>query len=126
MKKAIHPAGIPPAIAPYSPAIQVGNWIYVSGQLPVDSSTGALIQDDMKAAALLILKNIECILDSADAGKLDIVKTTVYLTDMADFPEVNKAYAAFFVEPYPARVCVQVAGLPKNARIEIDAIAYRE
>jgi 2-iminobutanoate/2-iminopropanoate deaminase len=126
MKKEIQPEGLPPAIGPYSPAIQAGKWIYVSGQLPIDPSSGELIQDDMKTAARQALENIKRILVSAEANENDIVKTTVYLRNMSDFPSVNEAYAEFFTPPYPARVCIQITGLPKDARLEIDAVAYKK
>ena len=126
MKEAIQPEGLAPAIGIYSPAVLAGNWIYVSGQLP---PSDVEIEGDIKTQTLHILDNIERILAAAgtgETGRNDIVKTTVYLMDMSDFPAVNEAYNVFFTAPYPARVCVQVAGLPKNARIEIDAIAYRK
>jgi len=113
----------PAAIGPYSPGIKVGNLIFVSGQLPIDPETGKIIGGNIETKTSRILENIKAILESSSAGMENVVKTTVFLKDMNDFPLVNQTYAQYFKEKFPARSCIEVSRLPKDADIEIEAIA---
>ncbi len=125
MKKSLSSFAAPAAIGPYSPGIDAGSTIYLSGQLPVDPATGNFPSDDIGELTAQCFKNIEALLAEAGLGLSDVVKVNVFLADMADFAAVNAVYATFFTEPYPARSCVQVAALPKAAKIEIEVIAVR-
>jgi len=109
------------AIGPYSPAVKLGDFVYVSGQLPLDVE-GNLVAGDIQEQAYQVLKNMEAVLAEMNLEMRHIVKTTVFLTDLADFQAINEIYATYFSDPYPARSTVQVAALPKGARIEIEAI----
>ena len=115
----------PAAIGPYSQAIQAGGTIYVSGQLPINPATGEFAGADIRAQARQSLENIKAILAAAGADMAHVVKTTVLLQDMADFAAMNEVYAEYFSEPYPARAAFQVAKLPKDALVEIEAVAVR-
>ena len=123
MKKAIATPKAPAAIGPYSQAIQIGDLLFVSGQVPIDPSTGAIVEGDIKAQAQQSLNNLKAILNAAGTNMGAVVKTTVFLADMNDFAAMNEVYAQFFQEPFPARSAVQVARLPKDAKVEIEAIA---
>lgn len=125
-KKAIATAKAPGAIGPYSQGIDAGLFVFTSGQLPIDMSTGELEFNDVKKAAKHSLDNVKAILEEAGCSMADIVKTTVFLTDMNDFAAVNEVYADYFNDAPPARSCVTVAALPKGARIEIEAIAVKK
>ena len=114
----------PSAIGPYSQAIDTGTLVFVSGQLPVDPATGA-IPDGAAAQAEQAFANVRAILEAAELGLANVVKTNVFLADLADFAAVNDAYARAFCAPFPARSCVQVAAIPKGARLEVEAIAVR-
>ncbi len=122
---AIHTDNAPAAIGPYSQAIQAGNTIYVSGQLPIDPATGAFAGEDIAAQTRQSLTNMKNILQQAGADMCDVVKTTVLLADIADFAAMNAVYAEFFAAPYPARAAFQVACLPKNALVEIECVAVK-
>ena len=122
---AIHTENAPAAIGPYSQAIQAGNTIYVSGQLPIDPATGAFAGADIAAQTRQSLTNIRSILAEAGYSMTDVVKTTVLLADIADFAAMNAVYAEFFTAPFPARAAFQVAALPKNARVEIECVAVK-
>jgi len=122
---AIHTDNAPAAIGPYSQAIQAGNTIYVSGQLPIDPATGAFAGNDIAAQTRQSLTNMKNILNAAGADMSDVVKTTVLLADIADFAAMNAVYAEFFTAPYPARAAFQVACLPKNALVEIECVAVK-
>lgn len=113
----------PAAIGPYSQAIKAGGFVYVSGCLPIDMATGELSTAAIGEQTRFCFKNIASILEAAGSSIGKIVKTTVFLKDLANFAEMNKAYAEFFPEVAPARSCVQVSALPKNADIEIEVIA---
>ena len=113
----------PAAIGPYSQAIKAGGFVYVSGCLPIDMSTGELSTADIGEQTCFCFKNIAAILEAAGSSTDKIVKTTVFLKDLANFAAMNKAYAGFFPGVAPARSCVQVSALPKNADIEIEVIA---
>ncbi len=122
-KIVIKSANAPAAIGPYSQAIKTGNVVYASGQIPLDPASGLMVPGGIKEQTGRVLQNLKAVLEAA-GGKLDnVVKTTVYLADMAQFAEMNEVYATFFTEKPPARATVQVAALPKNALVEIDAIA---
>ena len=122
---AIHTDNAPAAIGPYSQAIQAGNTIYVSGQLPIVPATGAFAGEDIAAQTRQSLTNMKNILNAAGADMCDVVKTTVLLADIADFAAMNAVYAEFFTAPYPARAAFQVACLPKNALVEIECVAVK-
>ncbi len=112
----------PAALGPYSQGIEAGGFVFTAGQIPADPVTGK-IPETVKEQAHRALSNLKAILDAS--GDVTVVSTTVYLTDMADFAEVNSVYAEYFPEPYPARSCVAVASLPKGVKIEISAIAVK-
>jgi 2-iminobutanoate/2-iminopropanoate deaminase len=124
MKRAIATAGAPKAVGPYSQAIVANGFVFASGQIPLDPSTGKLIESaDIADHVKRVLDNLAAVLDAAGSGLDRALKVTIYLADMADFPAVNAAYAAYVSDPAPARATVQVAGLPLGARVEIDVIA---
>ena len=123
MKKQITTPNAPAAIGPYSAGITAGSFVFVSGQLPVDPNSGALCTGTIADMTRQSLKNVIAVLEAAGSSAVKIVKTTVFLTDLNDFAAMNEAYAAFFEKEPPARSCVQVARLPRDARIEIEAIA---
>ncbi len=125
MNKSIHSPKAPAAIGPYSQAILAGSTLYVSGQLPVDAATGAFAGEDIETQTRQSLTNIGYILEEAGFSFSDVVKSTVYLKDIADFAAMNGVYAEFFTEPYPARAAFQVAALPKDARVEIEVVAVK-
>lgn len=124
MKEAIVSLKAPGAIGPYSQAIKEGEWIFVSGQIPLEDS-GALAAG-VKEQTRQALKNIAAILEAAGLGLEAVVKTTVYMTDLAHFAEMNEVYAQHFKAPYPARATLQVSALPKGASVEIEAVASRK
>lgn len=124
MKKTISSPLAPKAVGPYSQAIELNGTLYLSGQLPLDGATGTM-PDGIEAQTRQALTNIAHVLDAAGLCLDDVVKTTVLLADIADFGAMNAVYAEFFPENKPARVCYQVAALPKGAKLEIDAIAGR-
>ncbi len=122
MKKVIATNDAPLAVGPYSQGIRAGKFAFTSGQLPATPS-GEVISDDIAKATRQSLNNVKAVLSAAGAGMTDVVKVTVFLTDMADFAQMNEVYKGFFSEPFPARSCIQVAALPKGARVEIEATA---
>ena len=122
-KKAINTEKAPKAIGPYSQAIQVGNLVYTSGQLPINPTTGAFPEGGIKEQTRQSLCNIQAIMEEAGLTMSNVVKTTVFLADMNDFADMNAVYAEFFTQPYPARSAVAVKTLPKNALIEIEVVA---
>jgi 2-iminobutanoate/2-iminopropanoate deaminase len=113
----------PKAIGPYSPAIRSGQLLFVSGQIPLDPATGRMVEGDVTAQTRRVMDNLGAILRSAGLSFSQIVRTTIFLADLEDFAKVNDVYGSYFSEPYPARATVQVARLPRDARVEIDAIA---
>ena len=121
--KVISTTAAPAAIGPYSQGILTGNMAFLSGQLGIDPATGKLAEGGVKAQAEQSLKNIKALLDSIEATPANIVKTTIYLVDMADFASVNEIYAKFFDGTYPARSCVAVHQLPMNGQVEIEVTA---
>lgn len=125
MKTVIVTDKAPGAIGPYSQGIAAGELVFTSGQLPLDMATGELELTDIRKATRNSLANVQAILESAGASMAQVVKTTVFLTDMADFAAMNEEYATFFTDNPPARSCVQVAALPKGVKVEIEAVARR-
>jgi len=120
---AIVSAGAPAAIGPYSQAIRAGGLVFVSGQIPLDPATGQVVEGGTAAQAERVLVSLRSILEAAGSGLDRVVKTTVFLTDLGDFAEVNEVYARFFPHDPPARATVQVAALPRGVGIEIEAVA---
>ena len=114
----------PTALGPYSQAIRAGAFLFVSGQVPIDPATGGLVAGPIADQTRRALQNIGAILTAAGVTFQQVVKTTVYLADLADFPAMNDTYATFFTPPQPARSTIQAAKLPKDARIEIDVVAF--
>ena len=112
----------PQAIGPYSPALKLGDFVYLSGQLPLDPQSGEIVGNDIQEQTYQVLKNIEAVLAEMNLETRHIVKTTVFMSDLADFNAMNEIYATYFAQPYPARSTVQVAALPKGAKIEIEAL----
>lgn len=112
----------PGAIGPFSQAIKMGDLLFVSGQLPIDPATGEFVSNDPVEQARQCLKNIAAIARAAGSGIEKTVKTTVLLTDLSNFADINNEYATFFQKPYPARACYQVSALPKGALVEIEAV----
>ena len=123
--KAIFTPNAPAAIGPYSQAVEAGNTVYVSGQLPIDPATGAFAGLDIASQTRQSLSNMKAILEAAGLSMQNVVKTTVLLADIGEFAAMNEVYAEFFAEPFPARAAYQVAALPKAARVEIEAIAVK-
>ena len=123
MKKVISTSKAPAAIGPYSQAIQVGNLIYTSGQIPIDPATGVFVGGGIKEQTRQSLLNVKAILEEAGLSMNDVVKTTVFMADMNDFADMNAVYAEFFSEPYPARSAVAVKTLPKGVLVEIEVVA---
>jgi len=123
MRQVVSAPDAPKAMGAYSPAIKAGNLLFISGQIPVDPSTGDLIQGDIAAQAEQVMRNLTALLRAAGAGFDHVVRTTVYLADMNDFAGMTEVYSRYIVDPPPARATVQVARLPRDVKIEIDAIA---
>lgn len=123
--KQISTNNAPAAIGPYSQGLRSGNMVFVSGQIPVDPATGMMVEG-IEAQAKQALTNLKGVLAAAGLGMDKVIKTTVFLADLKDFPVVNGIYETFFEAPYPARSCVQVAGIPKGALVEIECIAIDE
>jgi 2-iminobutanoate/2-iminopropanoate deaminase len=126
MKTAVSSPQAPKAIGPYSSALRAGQLLFISGQVPLDPVTSAMVDGDAAAQTRQVLLNIGALLNAGGLSYADVVRTTVFLADMADFAVMNDVYRTFFVEPYPARSTVQAARLPRDARVEIDAIASYE
>ncbi len=122
-KKQIATAAAPAALGPYSQGIVADGFFFASGQVPIDPATGELAGETVEAQARQVFANLEQVLAAAGCGFADVLKTTVFLTDLANFAEVNSIYAEYFVEPFPARSCVQIAALPKGSLLEVELIA---
>lgn len=123
MRKAIATPEAPAAIGPYSQAISQPPWLFCSGQIPLDPESGSIVEGDFQAQARQVLENLGAVLRAGHVSFSDVVKTTVFLTDLADFAEMNEIYTRYFGDSRPARSTIQVAALPKGSRIEIEAIA---
>jgi len=123
-KKSVNTTEAPEAIGPYSQAIRVGDFLYTSGQISLDPKTMEMITGNIELETEKVLQNIEAILSAEGLNFGHVIKTTVYLTDLSEFTRMNQVYEKFFSNTKPARACVQVAALPKGAKVEIDAIAH--
>ncbi len=123
MRTAIETEGAAAAIGPYSQAVRVGPLLFVSGQIPLDPATGHLVDGNIGVQTDRVMRSIGAILEAAGATFAHVVRTTVYLTDLGDFPAMNEVYGTYFLTPAPARSTVQVSGLPKGARVEIEVVA---
>ena len=123
--KAIHTNNAPAAIGPYSQAIEVNGFVFASGQIPIDPKTGDFVEGGIKEQTAQALTNAGIILKEAGTDLAHVVKTTVYLADMADFAAMNEVYATFFSQPFPARSAVAVKDLPKGARVEVEVLAAK-
>ena len=123
--KAISTQKAPAAIGPYSQAIQVGNLVFTSGQIPIDPATGVFVEGGIKEQTRQSLSNVKAILEEVGLTMSNVIKTTVFMADMNDFAAMNSVYAEFFAEPYPARSAVAVKTLPKGALVEIEVIAEK-
>jgi 2-iminobutanoate/2-iminopropanoate deaminase len=126
MKHAISSPDAPKAIGPYSQAVRAGQLLFLSGQVPLDPATGQMVTGDIAAETRRVFENLAAVLKAGGRSFADVVRTTVYLADMNDFAAMNEVYGQYFSEPFPARATVQVARLPKDARVEIDLIATFE
>ena len=125
MKKEIKSENAPAALGPYSQAIEANGFIFVSGQIPLDPATGELNRGGIGEQTRIVLNNVKAVLEAAGSSMDQAVKCMVFLQDMNDFAEMNTAYTEYFDSPFPARVAVQIARLPKDAKVEIDAIAIK-
>ena len=125
MKTVISAANAPAAIGPYSHAISTGDFLFTSGQIALDPATGKIVGDSIEEQAEQVLKNLEAVLAANNMTFANVIKTTVFLTDLADFTIVNQIYATRFPAEPPARSCVQVAGLPGGSKIEIELVAHK-
>lgn len=123
-RTAIHTDQAPAAIGTYSQAVRAGNTVYVSGQIPLDPATGALISGDIDAEIRRVFENLKAIIHAAGASFGDVVKVSVFLTDLGHFARVNEIMAGYFDKPYPARAAIGVASLPKGARVEVECILH--
>ncbi len=123
MSKVIHSADAPKAIGPYSQAIQAGNLVFLSGQIPLDPVSGQIVEGDIKAQTERVMENLSAVLKAAGIDFQHVVKSTIYLVDLNEFAQVNEIYGKRFHENPPARATVQVAALPRGSRVEIDLIA---
>jgi 2-iminobutanoate/2-iminopropanoate deaminase len=123
MKEAVSSPDAPKAIGPYSQAVRAGQLLFVSGQVPLDPATGQIVAGDIETQTRRVFDNLAAVLKAGGRSFADVVRTTIFLADMNDFTAVNDVYGTYFSAPYPARATVQVARLPKDARIEIDLIA---
>ena len=124
MLSAVSTGSAPNALGPYSQAIRAGEFLFVSGQVPIDPATGNLVEGDIRDQTRRALQNIGAILSAAGTSFQHVVRTTVYLADLSDFAAMNEVYATFFTSPQPARSTIQAARLPRDARVEIDVIAF--
>jgi len=124
MRAAVSTDAAPKAIGPYSQAIRAGELLFVSGQIPLDPATGQLVEGDVAAQTRQVMRNLGEVLKAGGASFHDVVRSTIYLADMNDFAAVNEVYGSAFEPPAPARATVQVARLPRDARVEIDVVAY--
>ena len=125
MKKVIFTEQAPKAIGPYSQAIEMGSFLFCSGQIPLDPKTGEVFTGEIKTQTEIVMNNIRAVLAAGDMSFSNIVKTTIFITNMADFATVNEVYAKFFSEAPPARSTVAVAALPRGVNVEIEVIAHR-
>ncbi|MFC4386366.1 RidA family protein [Gracilibacillus marinus] len=125
MVKAIHTANAPQAIGPYSQAIDAGDFVFVSGQIPLNPQTMEVVEGDIAKQTEQVMKNLQAVLEEANLTFSNVVKFTIYITNMDDFATINEVYATFLKEPYPARATVEVSKLPKGVGVEMDVIAKK-
>lgn len=125
MARIIETEKAPAPIGPYSQAVNCRNSLYVSGQIALNPETGELVKDTLQAETHQVMKNMKAIVEAADFSMSEVVKCTIFITDMADFAVINEIYGGYFFKKYPARETVEVAGLPKGVRVEISCIAMR-
>lgn len=125
MKKIIKTENAPSAVGPYSQGIAIENLVFTSGQLPMDPQTGKMLDAGIGERTELVIRNLKAVLEQAGSSLDKVIKCTIFLTDMGDFGEVNKAYSKFFTEKFPARSCVAVKQLPLGSNVEIEAIAFK-
>ena len=125
MKKVIETKDAPAPVGPYSQALEVDGVLYCSGQIPIVPETGDILTGDIQEQAKQVMKNAEAVLKQADYSWKDIIKASIFLTDLGDFAKVNEIYASYLSEPFPARSCVQVAALPKGVNVEIEFLAKK-
>jgi 2-iminobutanoate/2-iminopropanoate deaminase len=123
-KTIIKPAASPAAVGPYNHAVRTGDLLFSAGQIPLDPATGELVSGDIKAQTDRVLKNVKAILEDQKLTLANVVKTTVFLTNLADFAGMNEVYSDYFTTDYPARSTIQVAALPKGAAVEVEVIAH--
>jgi 2-iminobutanoate/2-iminopropanoate deaminase len=124
IKQVIKPAKSAPAAGPYNHAVRVGDLLFCAGQIPIEAATGNLVSGDIKAQTERVLQNVKTILDDQGLSFSNVVKSTVFLTNLADFGAMNEIYAKYFTSDYPARSTVQVTALPKGANVEVEVIAH--
>jgi 2-iminobutanoate/2-iminopropanoate deaminase len=124
-KEALATKDAPAAIGPYSQGVRAGELVFLSGQIPLDPATGQLVEGDITAQTRRVMDNLRAVLTAGGCGFRDVVRTTIYLVDLAHFAKVNDVYGACFEAPFPARATVQVAALPRGAQVEVDMIAVR-
>ncbi|HEY6229536.1 MAG TPA: RidA family protein [Verrucomicrobiae bacterium] len=122
--QAVSPAGAPKAVGPYSVAVRIGDFLFASGQIPLDPATGALVAGGIEAQAERVLENVRAVLADQGLTFANVVKTTVFMTNLGEFAQMNAIYARYFSEPFPARSTVQVAALPRGASVEIEIVAH--
>jgi 2-iminobutanoate/2-iminopropanoate deaminase len=122
--QAISPANAPKAVGPYSVGVRIGDFLFGSGQIPLDPASGAIVSADIEAQTERVLDNMRAVLTDQGLGFANVIKTTVFMTNLGEFAQMNAVYARYFSEPFPARSTVQVAALPKGAAVEIEFIAH--
>ncbi len=125
MKTIVNTANAPAPIGPYSQAVAAGNFVFLSGQIAINPATGELVLDDIKAETKQVMENIKAVLAEAGINFTNIFKTTIFLKDMGNFPQVNEVYGSYFTGQFPARETVEVSGLPKNVNVEISVTAIK-
>lgn len=123
-KTVIKPAKSAPAVGPYNHAVRIGDFLFCAGQIPIDPASGNLVAGDIKAQTERVLQNVKAILDDQKLTFANVIKSTVFMTNLADFGQMNEVYATYFTSDFPARSTVQVAALPKGANVEIEVIAH--
>lgn len=125
MKKVIETKSAPAPVGPYSQALEVDGTLFCSGQIPIVPETGDILTGDIQEQTKQVMKNAEEVLKAADYSWKDVIKSTIFLTDLGDFQKVNEIYATYFEEPFPARSCIQVAALPKGVNVEVELLARK-
>lgn len=125
MKKIFTSKDAPSPVGPYSQAVEVNGMVYLSGQISIDPKTNEVFTGDIQKQTEMVMENVGAVLKEADLQFSNVIKTTIFLTDMNDFAKVNEVYAKYFTESFPSRSCIQVAGLPKGVNVEVEVIAQR-